>query len=80
MHSVDFCKPERFARIYTTDLQTPLEIYTGRFTPFLEIYTGTDLQVFKNAGISIDLQLLRKRFSHPRKTNHQMLTRFYQYR
>ena len=64
VHSVDFCKPERFARIYTTDLQTPLEIYTGRFTPFLEIYTGTDLQVFKNLETSIGLKLLRKRDSH----------------
>ena len=64
LHSVDFCKPERFARIYTTDLQTPLEIYTGRFTPFLEIYTGTDLQVFKNLETCIVLKLLRKRDSH----------------
>ena len=34
------------------------------FAAFFEIYKSSDLQVFKKAGIIIDLQLLRKRGPH----------------
>ena len=63
-HSSDFCKVERFTSICNTDLHHNLEIYTRSFTPFFEIYTSPDLQLFKKADIGIDLQGQAKRVLH----------------